>query len=124
MNRRRLLLGAAACAALARPVAAPAQGFPSRPIRLVVAFPAGGPTDVVARGLAERMARELGQPMVVENRGGANGNISADHIAKSDPDGHAVLYTRIRRMKRRFVVRSREVLRRIQPLALHRVGRP
>jgi len=95
-NRRRLLLGAAAAGALAPPLRArPALaqgGFPSRPLRLVVAFPAGGPTDVIARVLAEPMSRSLGQPIVVENRGGANGNIAAEHVAKSDPDGYTMLY--------------------------------
>lgn len=90
MNRRHLLLGAAA-ATLARP--ALAQGsFPTRPLRLVVAFPAGGPTDVIARVLAEPMSRTLGQPIVVENRGGANGNIAAEHVAKADGDGYTMLY--------------------------------
>jgi len=90
MERRRLLASAAA-AVLPEPVLA--QGdYPSRPVRLVVAFPAGGPTDAVARMLAERAARELGQPVVVENRGGANGNIAADAVAKADPDGHTLLY--------------------------------
>jgi tripartite-type tricarboxylate transporter receptor subunit TctC len=89
MNRRAALaLGGAL--GLARP--ALAQGFPSRPVRLVVAFPPGGPTDVVARILAERMGRELGQPIVVENRGGANGNIAAEAVSKADPDGTTLLY--------------------------------
>jgi tripartite-type tricarboxylate transporter receptor subunit TctC len=93
MNRRHLLLSAAAAATatLARP-ALGQGGFPTRPVRLVVAFPAGGPTDVIARVLAEPMGRRLGQPIVVENRGGANGNIAAEHVAKSEADGHTMLY--------------------------------
>lgn len=93
MNRRSIL-GLAAATALARPALAQGQagGFPQRPLRLVVAFPAGGPTDVIARIIAERMARDLGQPVVVENRGGANGNIAADAVAKAEPDGHTMLY--------------------------------
>ena len=92
MNRRRtILLGAAGAAALVRPARAQPP-FPSRPLRLVVAFPAGGPTDVIARVLAEPMARSLGQPIIVENRGGANGNIAADHVAKAEGDGHTMLY--------------------------------
>lgn len=89
MDRRHLLaLGAASLAAPAL-----AQGsFPARPVRLVVAFPPGGPTDVVARILAERMGRDLGQPIVVENRGGANGNIAAEAVAKAEADGHTLLY--------------------------------
>lgn len=67
-------------------------GFPQRPVRLVVAFPAGGPTDVLARIVGERAARQLGQPLVIENRGGANGNLAADHVAKAEPDGYTLLY--------------------------------
>ena len=88
---RRTLLLAAGAATLARPALAQA-GFPNRPIRLVVAFPAGGPTDVIARVLAERMAPALGQPIVVENRGGANGNLAADFVAKQEGDGYTLLY--------------------------------
>ena len=94
-RRRRLLVLGTAGALLARPAFAQqpaAAGFPSRPVRLVVAFPPGGPTDVVARILAERMSRELGQPLVVENRGGANGNIAAEAVAKAEPDGYTILY--------------------------------
>lgn len=92
-SRRRLLLGAAAAATLLPAPAVLAQGaFPARPVRLVVAFPAGGPTDVIARVLAERMARDLGQPIVVENRGGANGNIAAEHVSKAEADGYTMLY--------------------------------
>src|SRR4051812_39689676 len=88
--RRRTALALPAALGLTRP--AGAQGFPDRPVRLVVAFPPGGPTDVVARILAERMGRELGQPVVVENRGGANGNIAAEAGSKADPDGDTLLY--------------------------------
>jgi tripartite-type tricarboxylate transporter receptor subunit TctC len=92
-RRHLLALGAAGLAAPALARAALAQGsFPDRPVRLVVAFPPGGPTDVVARILAERMGRDLGQPIVVENRGGANGNIAAEVVAKAEPDGTTLLY--------------------------------
>lgn len=94
MRRRDLMaLGGAVFGGvgLARP--AVAQGaFPQRPVRLVLPFPPGGPTDVVARILGERMARDLGQPVVIENRPGANGNIAAEAVAKAEPDGHTVLY--------------------------------
>lgn len=73
------------------PGLARAQGFPSRPIRLVIPFGAGGITDLVARIVAERAAAELGVPVVAENRPGANGNIAGEHVARSVPDGHTLL---------------------------------
>ena len=62
---------------------------------MVIAFPAGGPTDFVARLLADRLKDLLGQSVVVENRAGANGTIGADHVAKSEPDGHTLLLTTV-----------------------------
>lgn len=86
---------AAAIAALsvalapAGPVAA--QDFPTRPVTLVIPFAAGGSTDLVGRLIAERMAAELGQPVVVENKGGAGGNLGAAQVAKANPDGYTIL---------------------------------
>ena len=85
---RRLIL-AAGGAALAAP--ALAQNFPSRPISVVVPFAAGGPTDVIARLVAEGMAKDLGQPVVVENVTGAGGTIAAARVAAARPDGHTLL---------------------------------
>lgn len=82
------LLAAALCAGTA-PVAA--QEWPNRPIRFVVPYPPGGPLDQVARALAEKLREPLGQPMVVENRPGAGGNIGADLVAKAAPDGYAIV---------------------------------
>jgi tripartite-type tricarboxylate transporter receptor subunit TctC len=65
--------------------------FPSKPIRLIVPFAPGGSTDVMARLMAEGMRVELGQPVIVENRAGAAGNIGGDYVAKSPPDGYTVL---------------------------------
>jgi tripartite-type tricarboxylate transporter receptor subunit TctC len=67
-----------------------AQGFPSKPIRFVVPYLAGGTTDLVARTVGEQVARKLGQPVVVENRPGAGGNIGMDAVAKAAPDGYTI----------------------------------
>ncbi len=70
---------------------APAQWVPKSPIWIVVPFPAGGPTDITARHLSVRLTELLGQQVIVDNRGGANGMIGADHVVKSRPDGHTLL---------------------------------
>src|SRR5215467_10589168 len=74
---------------------AAAQDYPTRPIRMVIAFPAGGPTDFVGRVIAERLKTLLGQSIVVDNRPGANGAIGADYVAKSEPDGYTVFLTTV-----------------------------
>ncbi|HYF06624.1 MAG TPA: tripartite tricarboxylate transporter substrate binding protein BugD [Acetobacteraceae bacterium] len=86
---KRSLLGLAAAA-----LAAPALGqqqYPSRPITMIIPFAAGGPTDTVGRLIAEAMGRDLGQPMVVENVGGAGGTLGAQRVATTRPDGYTVL---------------------------------
>ena len=67
-----------------------AQGFPSKPIHMVVAFPPGGSTDLAARALGEKLAAAFGQPVVIDNKPGASGNIGAEAVAKSAPDGHTL----------------------------------
>lgn len=92
MTDRRTILGLAATAALALALPAGAQpAYPLRPISLVVPFPAGGSTDLVARVVAEKMSQDLGQQIVVENRGGAGGNVGSAAAAKADPDGYTLL---------------------------------
>src|SRR3954470_7771894 len=89
---RRVALAALATSVL--PLHAQAS-WPSKPIRLVVAYPPGGVSDAVARALADRLATTLGQPVVVENKAGASGSIGLDAVAKSAPDGHTLGFAAI-----------------------------
>ena len=68
-----------------------AQSYPTKPIKMIVPFPAGGTTDVVARIIAQRMTETMGQPVLIENRAGAGGAIGADMVAKAAPDGYTIL---------------------------------
>lgn len=72
---------------------APKADFPNRPVRLIVPVAAGGPTDIVARMLAEKLSAKWGQQVVVENKGGAGTNIGNEYAARSDPDGYTILFT-------------------------------
>ena len=72
------------------PGAATAETYPSRPIKLVVPFPPGGPNDIIARVVAQRMSEILGQPIIIDNRGGAGGVVGTDAVAKSAPDGYTI----------------------------------
>ena len=80
-----LLLGPFLC------VNALAQSWPAKPIKVVVNFPPGGAADQIARAIGIPLAEALGQPVVIENRGGANGNLGGDMVAKSAPDGYTLL---------------------------------
>ena len=95
-TRSRFLLAIVGLAALAETFALPAiaqstASYPSRPVKLVVPFPPGGPLDVVGRALAQKLGEAWGQSVVVDNRPGAGGNIGADLVAKSSPDGYTIL---------------------------------
>ena len=85
----RKMLGAAICAAATLHAAsAGAQAWPTKPIRLMVPFPPGGSTDIVARIVAQKLAERLGQPIVIENRGGGGGTLGTSVVARSAPDGY------------------------------------
>jgi len=77
--------------AMALPLSAVAQAYPSKPIKMIVPFPAGGTTDIVARIIAQKMTESMGQPVTVDNKGGAGGNIGADLMAKAAPDGYTIM---------------------------------
>jgi tripartite-type tricarboxylate transporter receptor subunit TctC len=91
-----LRAGLLAAAALAAPFASQAQNgsdYPNKPIRLIVPYPPGGGTDVIARIVQERFSTLLGQQVLIDNRGGAAGSIGTEVVAKSAPDGYTVLFT-------------------------------
>ena len=90
-HRRQFLHLAAGAAALpALPRIARAQAYPSRPITMVVPFPAGGPTDTIGRIVAEGMRASLGQPVVIDNVGGAAGSLATGKVARAAPDGYTI----------------------------------
>jgi tripartite-type tricarboxylate transporter receptor subunit TctC len=89
----RAALMAAACAAVTAPPAHAQQHWPDRPVHFVVPYPPGGGTDVIARIVQERFQAELGQPIVIDNRGGAAGSLGTDQVAKAASDGYTVLFT-------------------------------
>src|SRR5262245_44230059 len=91
-HRRQFLhlaAGAAALPALSR--IAWAQTYPTRPVRIIVAFPAGQATDTIARLMGQSLSEQLGQPFVIENRTGAGGNIGTESVVRATPDGYTLL---------------------------------
>ena len=91
-SRRSVLTGAAALGVLSTmPRRARAEQWPTRPVKLVVPFAAGGTTDILARVVAAKISEEFGQQFIVENKAGAGGNIAADFVAKSEPDGYTFI---------------------------------
>src|SRR5437868_7078815 len=90
-RRRFLLQTGGALAATALPRTAFAQSFPTRPIKVIVPFPAGGPADNAVRIVQAGMEKAVGQPLVVENVGGAAGQVGAMRVKQAEPDGHTLL---------------------------------
>jgi len=88
-GRMALLLAACALAVAAPP--AMAQDYPQKPIKMITPYPPGGPTDVLARAISQKLSERLGQPIVIDNRPGASGMIGADLVAKAAPDGYTLL---------------------------------
>jgi tripartite-type tricarboxylate transporter receptor subunit TctC len=91
---KRALLGLAVAAGMAGPLGSPALAqapYPTRPVTMIIPFAAGGPTDTVGRLIAQSMGAELGQPVVVENVGGAGGTLGAQRVAQARPDGYTLL---------------------------------
>ncbi|MGE8612752.1 MAG: Bug family tripartite tricarboxylate transporter substrate binding protein [Achromobacter veterisilvae] len=91
-TRRLFLLGASAL--LASPVFG-SSPWPAKPLRIVVPFPAGGPTDFVVRQISASLAAELGQPVIIENRPGVSGNLGAQAVAESEPDGYTLIHNTV-----------------------------
>jgi tripartite-type tricarboxylate transporter receptor subunit TctC len=93
MRRRQFIaaLGSAAIASRLSPGGAAAQGYPSRPVTLVIPFPPGGGNDALGRLVADKMSKSIGQQIVVDNRGGAGGTLATRAVARSAPDGHTIL---------------------------------
>ena len=87
---RRQWVAAAAVALVVSPVVASAQAWPGKPIRIIVAYPAGGVSDNIARALADKLAVQLGTPVVIENKAGASGSLGVDAVAKAAPDGYTL----------------------------------
>jgi tripartite-type tricarboxylate transporter receptor subunit TctC len=88
-TRRQFIIGTAAAVAA---TSARAQAFPSKPVRIIVAYPAGGPTDGIARIVAQDLSGVLGQNVIVENVGGASGSVGTRQVARADADGHTITF--------------------------------
>ena len=90
INLRKLAMAACAAAATASGAAPAADAYPSRPLRVIVSYPPAGATDILARTVAQKLSEALGQPVIVDNRPGASGNIGAEYAARATPDGYTI----------------------------------
>ncbi|PSJ46359.1 ABC transporter substrate-binding protein [Zobellella endophytica] len=90
---RRFFLGAAMAAAALLATGVQAEGYPSKPVSIVVSYPPGGDVDAIARLFADKLTGRLGQPVIVENRPGAAGTIGNSYVSRAEPDGHTLLFT-------------------------------
>ena len=114
MHLSRRVQAVLTCVALLAPQQADAQApasssYPNKPIRLLVGFAAGGPADIVARVVGARLGETLGQQFVVENRGGAGGNIATDAVGRADPDGYTLLMTPIANAVNETLYKDRKI---------------
>ncbi len=93
LNRRKVLASSIALGMVSTGVRAQSSsaGWPAKPIRIVVPYPPGGSSDIIARAISQPLSEALGQPVIVDNKAGANGNLGADLVAKSQPDGYTLL---------------------------------
>ncbi|HYK12350.1 MAG TPA: tripartite tricarboxylate transporter substrate-binding protein, partial [Burkholderiales bacterium] len=89
--KNKIFLGACALVAVALAAPAAAQSYPSKPVRFILPFPPGGPTDILGRIIGQRLAVQLNQPVVPENRPGAGGNVGTEFAAKQPADGYAIV---------------------------------
>src|SRR5215213_8970015 len=92
MGTKRFLAGAAALAAALASATALPQAYPTKPVRMLIGFPAGSSSDIVGRVVATKLSEGFGRAVVFDNRPGAGGNIAAELVAKAAPDGYTVLY--------------------------------
>jgi tripartite-type tricarboxylate transporter receptor subunit TctC len=91
MMHRRNLLQALATSAIFAPLSGWSQAYPNRPLKIIIPFPPGGPTDILGRIVAQKLSERLGQNVIVDNKPGASGMIGADVVAKAAPDGYTLL---------------------------------
>jgi tripartite-type tricarboxylate transporter receptor subunit TctC len=108
LPRRQFFHLAAGAVVLPSARFARAQGYPSRPVHLIVGYPAGGPLDTSARLIAQWLSERLGQPFVIENRSGAGSNLATETVVRAPPDGYTLLHQRYRAYRKRQACSRRD----------------